>query len=115
MRLTAELIAETCHEANRVLQRHLGEEVNPSWDEADDELKESAIDGVKNALVGASPQGSHENWMKLKQKQGWTYGRKKDPVAKTHPCLVEYYALPEEQRFKDKLFVGIVKAFKEPL
>lgn len=115
MKLTGELIAEVCHEANRVLQKNLGEPVNPPWDEATEEMRESALDGVRNALCGASPQGSHENWLKFKQEQGWTYGPVKDEEAKTHPCMVAYYALPEEQKFKDKLFTGIVGVFKQPI
>lgn len=115
MKLTGELIAEVCHEANRVLQKKLGEPVNPPWDEASEEMRESVLDGVRNALCGASPQGSHENWLRFKQEQGWTYGRVKDEEKKTHPCMVAYYALPEEQKFKDKLFTGIVNVFREPI
>lgn len=115
MELTVQLIAEICHEANRVIQKELGEPVNPPWPEASGEMQASAIDGVETALVGASPRGSHENWLAFKRENGWVYGEKKDDELKTHPCMVEYDELPDEQKFKDKLFTGIVSVFKEPV
>ena len=113
--VTVPMIARVCHEANRVLQVELGEKVSPPWDEASEEMKASAIDGVQNALVGASAQGSHENWVRFKLEQGWTYGEVKDEEKKTHPCLVAYRDLPDSQKFKDKLFIGIVDVFKQPI
>ena len=115
MKMTVEMIAEVCHEANRVLQHHLGEQVSRPWETAGDEQQESAIDGVRNALVGASAELSHENWLEFKRSQGWVYGEVKDEERKTHPCMVPYRALPEEQKFKDKLFLAIVGAFKHPI
>ena len=104
-------IAEMCHEANRVIQRALGEEVNPPWSEAPEELRQSATNGVINALDGATPEESHENWLAFKEKHGWTYGRVKDFESKTHPCMVPYSELPGEQRLKDIVFTSIVGAF----
>jgi hypothetical protein len=115
MRLSTKLIAEVCHEANRVLQKDLGEDVSPPWDEASDEMRYSIINGVENALCGASPQGSHENWLRFKAEHGWVYGPVKDEMKKTHPCMLAYRDLPETQKFKDKLFTGIVAVFKQPI
>lgn len=108
---TIEEIAEVCHEANRVLQRHLNEDaVSPRWAEAPEWQRESAIDGVRNARAGASPEESHLNWLEFKEKDGWVYGETKDEDAKTHPCMVPYDELPPEQRSKDALFTSIVRA-----
>ena len=105
-------IAEMCHEANRVIQRALGEQVNPPWSEADEELRQSATNGVMNALNGATPEESHKNWLAFKEKHGWTYGRVKDFEKKTHPCMVPYDQLPADQRLKDHMFVAIVDVFR---
>lgn len=113
--LSLELIAETCHEANRVLQKHFGEQVSPSWEETTEEMRESARDGVLGVLGGATPKMSHENWMHFRLKNGWVYGEVKDVEAKTHPCLVPYHELDEKQKFKDKMFVGIVETYKDPV
>lgn len=108
-----ELIARVCHEANRVLQLASDDE-NPSypWHLAQDWQKASAIEGVKVALEGATAEELHESWARQKLADGWVYGPFKDEGIKTHPCLVPYSELPEEQRIKDHMFRAIVKSFK---
>jgi hypothetical protein len=106
--LNIEEIASVCHEANRRFQRVLAEEVNATWEDAPDEMRKSVEDGVVNALDGASPRDSHANWLKFKEANGWVYGPEKDFEKKTHPCIVHYDDLPEEQKIKDHLFVAIV-------
>lgn len=104
-------VAQVCHEANRVVQKLNGEEVSPPWDDAPEEMRQSAIDGVQNAMYGTTPEESHQNWVRFKENRGWTYGQKKSEEDKTHPCLVAYNQLPPEQRIKDRLFTNIVSAF----
>ena len=86
-----EAIAAMCHVANR------------AW---------CAMHGVVHALTfpDAKPEDSHNNWMALKMAEGWVYGEFKDPVAKTHPCMLPYDQLPEWQQKKDALFLAIVRA-----
>jgi hypothetical protein len=112
--MKVEDIAEACHEANRVLQRALDEPVNPPWVEAPEELRRSVVNGVENALRGATPEESHENWLKFKEAEGWSYGETKDFEARTHPCFAPYDELPEDQKVKDHLFTSIVRTL-EPL
>lgn len=108
-----DLIARTCHEANRVLQlAHDDEQVSYPWHLASDEQKESSIDGVKKALDGATAMELHEAWARRKLADGWVFGETKDEGIRTHPCLVPYDKLPEEQRIKDHMFRAIVKSFK---
>jgi len=59
----------------------------------------------------AVPSRSHENWLKEKAEAGWTYGAVKDVEKKRHPCFLPYEELPNEQKLKDFIFVGIVRAF----
>lgn len=106
-------IARVCHEANRAWRRAIGEEPGPGWDEAPLEQRVSCRDGVLYALSGVrTPRAQHEAWLAERRAQGWTYGPVKDPDAKRHPCLVDYDELPENQRIKDYLFLGIVNAVK---
>lgn len=107
-----EVIAETCHEANRVIQRELGEQVNQPWSEAPEELRRSILNGVENAMNGVTPEESHENWLEFKNAEGWSHGNVKDFDAKTHPCMVPYHELPPDQRIKDAMFIGIVSVFQ---
>lgn len=104
-------IAQVCHEANRALQMIQNDPaVSPSWDEAPEWQRESAIEGVQHAIEGATPEELHEEWVDAKLRDGWSYGEMKDAEAKTHPCIADYDALPREQRAKDELFQGIVRA-----
>lgn len=103
-------IARVCHEANRALQIISNDPApSPDWDNAPDWQRESAVEGVEAALRGEGPEELHESWCVSKIRDGWTFGDVKDAELKTHPCLVDYDALPEEQKVKDRLFAAIVE------
>lgn len=106
------LIAKVCHDANRSWCIANDDYSQPAWDDAPDWQIESAINGVYHALTypDATSEDMHSNWMADKIADGWVYGPVKDPVAKTHPCMVPYAELPEFQRKKDALFLAIVRA-----
>jgi hypothetical protein len=106
------LIAKICHDANREYCALNDDHSQVMWFSAPDWQRDSAIDGVKHALKypEAGPEDSHQNWWAGKIADGWVYGEVKDPVAKTHPCMVPYDQLPEFQRKKDALFLAIVRA-----
>ncbi|MES2347850.1 MAG: RyR domain-containing protein [Pseudomonadota bacterium] len=106
-------IAMICHEANRAYARSLGDFSHKPWERAPDWQKMSAISGVQFHLAGdKTPAESHESWISMKLATGWTYGTVKNEKAKTHPCLMAYDLLPEDQKAKDRLFGAIVGAFK---
>lgn len=110
--LTIENIARVCHEANRAYCLTIGDDSQPSWDEAPDWQRTSAVNGVLfiRENPAAEPSASHESWLREKEATGWKYGPVKDAVKKEHPCYVPYDELPETQRRKDALFVNIVWA-----
>lgn len=106
-----DIIARTCHEANRAFCQSLGDDSQKPWSEAPEWQRESARNGVLFHLNGEhGPQESHENWLEEKRAQGWKYGPVKDPEAKEHPCFVPYSELPAEQKAKDYIFRAIVHA-----
>lgn len=106
------LAAEVCHEANRAYCLAIGDLSQLPWDEAPAWQRQSALAGV--AFIMNNPDSpasaSHEEWMKFKLLDGWTYGEVKDPEKKTHPCMVAFEDLPIEQRAKDHIFGAIVRA-----
>jgi hypothetical protein len=111
--LDIEQIARLAHEVNRAYCEALGDTTQKPWDEAPLWARDSAIAGVKAHLaMDISPRESHELWCQHKVVEGWSWGITKDPAAKKHPCLVPYDSLPLEQRVKDYLFAGVVRAFK---
>ena len=107
-------IARVCHEANRAWCVANGDDSQVPWDDAPEWQRQSAINGVQAALVGATPEQLHESWMQEKQRDGWVYGAVKNAATKEHPCLVPYDKLPIEQRRKDHLFRAIVSALTTP-
>lgn len=105
-------IARVAHEVNRSYCQALGDHSNLPWEDAPEWQKRSAIMGVELHLNDpkAGPEASHASWMAQKLAEGWTYGPVKDPVRKTHPCIVKFATLPPEQRAKDHIFCGVVRA-----
>lgn len=107
-------IARVAHEINRAYCNALGDASQPAWEDAPQWQKDSAINGVKFHLANpdATPENSHDQWLKVKEAEGWVYGEHKDPGKKTHPCFRPYRELPREQRVKDYLFRATVHALK---
>ncbi len=113
--IPVEFTARICHEINKAWCEHTGDTSQKHWEEAEQWQRDSAVAGVLFRLnnPGAAVSAQHDSWMADKIKEGWVYGFVKDPVSKTHPCIVPYEELPEEQQMKDHLFVKTVDMVKE--
>lgn len=53
-------------------------------------------------LVEHMAKNVHEVWAQNRIKQGWRWGVERSDSLKTHPCLVAYEELPEEEREYDR-------------
>lgn len=53
-------------------------------------------------LVEKMSKNVHEVWAETRINQGWTYGEQRNDELKTHPCLVPYEELPEEEKEYDR-------------
>lgn len=104
-------VARICHEVNHAYCQSIGQASVP-WREAPEWQRASARMGVLE--VAKDPSISHgdlhQRWYDHKAAEGWTYGEVKDAEAKTHPCMVPFAELPECERIKDALFLGVVRA-----
>jgi hypothetical protein len=103
-------IARVAHEVNKAYCQAIGDNTQPSWEDAPEWQKSSAIAGVQFHInnPGAKPEDSHNSWLAHKEAEGWVYGEVKDAEKKTHPCMRPYSELPVEQRVKDYLFIQVV-------
>lgn len=112
--MTPNDIAKTCHELNKAYCEATGDNSQPSWEEAPEWQKNSAIAGVNMHLNNpdATPTDSHNSWLKQKEEEGWKYGPTKNPETKEHPCFVPYDQLPESQKAKDYIFRQTVHSLK---
>lgn len=107
--------ARICHEANRAVCAVNGDLSVPDWDQAPAWQKDSSRSGVRFHFENrhASDRDSHDQWMAVKLREGWRYGLVKDVEAKTHPCLLPYFALPESEKIKDSIFRNVCAGFAE--
>ena len=54
------------------------------------------------ALVEQMSKNVHEVWAETRIKQGWKYGSERNDELKTHPCLIPYEELPEDEKEYDR-------------
>ena len=110
--MNIEKIAEVAHETNRAYCESIGDNSQLSWASAAEWQRESSIKGVKFSIDNpdAPASAQHEAWLEDKYAEGWKYGKVKSEGKKEHPCCVPYDELPIEQRVKDSLFIGVVRA-----
>lgn len=66
-------------------------------DTTDIELPEELV-----PLVEKMAKNVHEVWAETRIAQGWSYGEERDDANKTHPCLIPYEELPEEEKEYDR-------------
>lgn len=66
-------------------------------DTSDIELPESLTE-----LTEQMARNVHEVWAQNRLSQDWTYGPERNDALKTHPCLVPYDELSEEERTYDR-------------
>lgn len=114
MRVTLVTIASACHRVNRAYCLAHGDDSQPEWDQAPQWQRESAIKGVALHITdpNMTPAASHNAWLEQKTRDGWSYGPKKDPENRKHPCFLPYDELPAEQKAKDYLFKAVVESFR---
>lgn len=61
-------------------------------------------------LVEQMSKNVHEVWAENRISQGWTYGEKRNDELKTHPCLIPYEDLPEDEKEYDRITsIGALK------
>lgn len=107
-----EQAAKAAHEAIREFNEAINDFSVKPWDDAAENIKKSAIDGVKYLIANPEATGKdmHDNWVKFKKADGWVYGEIKDASKKTHPSMRPYDQLDARERMKDDIFVSMVKA-----
>ncbi len=105
-------IARIAHEVNRAYCAALGDNSQPTLEDAPEWQREAVMNGVRNILYGTvvTPEESHRSWVAKMADNGWVYGPVKDTERKQHPCMRPYTELPLEQRVKDHLFLAVVQA-----
>lgn len=69
------------------------------------EERQRRIDALKQcAAENTSDESRHAAWCKMHTDNGWVFGEKFDPQAKTHPNLLPWEQLPHSTRVKAAIF-----------
>ena len=53
-------------------------------------------------LIEKMSKNVHDVWAETRISQGWTYGKERDDEKKTHPCLIPYEELPDNEKEYDR-------------
>lgn len=109
-------IAAACNSAIWWLQRSSDEQTAPTpWlEDAPQWAVESTYDSIRAVLAGTTMEQLWQHWAAAKRKAGWVHGDVKNQVARTHPCLVDRYSdLPARERYKDRVFVGVIQLARQ--
>ena len=109
--MTVNDIAKVAYEANRAYNKALGIS-QVKWELFPEENKRYYVDGVQSVLDNPdiTPEGLHNEWLRAKVNDGWTYGHVTNEGMKIHHCLVPYEDLPVKQKAKDYIFHAIVES-----
>lgn len=117
-----ELAAALTHEANSLFRELLDPNATivPAYFGLGTPAQQAIVDAVEYVREHAdvTPEEIHEIWMRSKAAQGWTYGGELDYEKKTHPNLIPFHELTEDDQLKDKLFIevakGVLRTFERP-
>ena len=110
------VIAAAAHAVNAAYNLSRAEVFpQPPWHALDDDLKDSSILGVREAMKpGTQPRDMWLKWKEARKAAGWTWGPTLNRPGKEHPNLIERYdELPVEERRKDLLFIQTVQLMQE--
>ena len=102
-----EKITELVYEAARLEAEWSKRSIVPEkWEDRDEKFRNQMINVVKKYLSQENlptPEEAHNSWMDAYFKMGWKYGKERDVDKKTHPDLLPFYNLPQDERDKDAI------------
>lgn len=73
-----------------------------SYDPRPPDADSVAVDENVMRLVETLARQVHDTWAHGRLNDGWTWGPERDDAKRTHPCLVPYEELSEEERAYDR-------------
>lgn len=108
---TADQVAQVAYEAMAAYDLVTKSGKRPHWEELSDEQKNMYIEHAKFSMRHRNefnPMDQHNDWVKRKEEEGWTYGAEYSLVDRRHPHLLPFQRLPKVVRIKRWLFDAIV-------
>ena len=110
--MSKETITELVYESARLEAIWSKRSIVPEkWQDRDEKFRNQMIDIVEKYLTMEqlpTPEEAHNSWNEAYLKMGWVWGEKRDTDKKTHPDLLAFYDLPQDERDKDAIFLALV-------
>lgn len=86
------------------------------WSSRDEAFRSQFLD-ITAKMMGPDrfrdPEEAHDSWWRAYFDLGWVYGPERDPVAKTHPDMVEFALLGWEERIKDAVWIALCEIARQ--
>lgn len=106
------------YEAARLQAAAVNAPVIPEpWSAREREFKEQMLHGIITQMMGpdrfTDAEAAHDSWWDKYKEMGWSYGPRRDPVAKTHPDMVPFAELGWEERIKDAVFIALCEIARQ--
>ena len=86
------------------------------YDEREEPFKAQFRDVIERQMGdhrSHSPEELHGSWMQAYYAMGWVYGPVYDREAKTHPDLVPYADLGQEEQDKDGVLIALCEIARQ--
>ena len=103
-----EAAARGAHECCRAMELATGSVYSPHWEQLTKTAQEGILKATRLVSEGLTAREIHEAKLFELKKEGWAHGDK-DLVAKTHPNIVSWDALPPSEQSKVQLFTSAVR------
>lgn len=107
-----EEIAKIIYEATRIEAEWSKRRIVPEkWDKRDEAFRKQFIAIIDKYLKQdklPTPKEAHDSWMESYNKMGWKYGKERNTELKTHPDMLPYEKLPQDEKDKDAIFLAFV-------
>lgn len=109
MAIVTEHIVRIAHAASRAINPTI-----PSYASLPQQLKDDLIDDVETLLINPdlTPAQVHNQRVQDRIADGWRYDLQYDPIAKTDPYLVDFFALPKERRVQYQIISRAAPSLK---
>lgn len=104
--------AKAIYEATRVEAKWSKRSIVPEpWEQRDEKFRKQFVAIIDKYLKQdklPTPEEAHDSWMQSYFDMGWKYGETRDVGNKTHPDLLPFNELPQDERDKDAIFLAFV-------
>jgi len=61
----------------------------------------------------SSPEELHDDWVRAYEAMGWVWGPQRDRDRRTHPDMVPYHDLGQEEQDKDSVFIALCEIARQ--